>query len=479
MTPLQYRQTCRLLLAKKLLTDTRLSVLDVAMASGFGSLRRFNTVFEREYKLTPSALRKQAAGRTKSADSFTVEVGYRPPYRWQEMLRFLSARAIPGVETIRDDAYYRTVRIKEHIGWIRVEQQEAKNTLAVTVSTSLLRVLPQILAKVRRLFDTDSEPHTIAKALKDMRQIHETLPICGLRIPGCFDAFETCVRAILGQQITVKAATTLAGRIAQALGTPMETGIEGLTHSFPIAVEILESGIEALGELGVIRARSEAILELAERFQQGEVITRNKLLAIKGIGVWTADYIAMRVLGDTDAFLPTDYGVKTALAHDYIHYDSPLGTLTIAAEKDALIALVIEGQKYEELHLTGGGRERETPVLHQAKTWLDRYFAGERPNPAELKLSPKGTAFQQRVWQELLRIPYGRTVSYGSLAAHLGSSARAVGSAVGRNLISVIIPCHRVLGADGSLGGYAGGLENKMKLLRLEKYTNEERGEWN
>ena len=94
----------------------------------------------------------------------------------------------------------------------------------------------------------------------------------------------------------------------------METGIEGLTHSFPIAVEILKSGIEALGELGVIRARSEAILELAERFQQGEVITRNKLLAIKGIGVWTADYIAMRVLGDTDAFLPTDYGVKTALA---------------------------------------------------------------------------------------------------------------------------------------------------------------------
>ena len=164
--------------------------------------------------------------------------------------------------------------------------------------------------------------------------------------------------------------------------------------------------------------------------------------------------------------------------YDYIHYDSPLGTLTIAAEKDALIALVIEGQKYEELHLTGGGRERETPVLHQAKTWLDRYYAGERPNPAELKLSPKGTAFQQRVWQELLRIPYGRTVSYGSLAAHLGSSARAVGSAVGRNPISVIIPCHRVLGADGSLGGYAGGLENKMKLLRLEKYTNEERGEW-
>lgn len=96
VTPLQYRQTCRLLLAKKLLTDTRLSVLDVAMASGFGSLRRFNTVFEREYKLTPSALRKQVAGQTKRDDSFTVEVGYRPPYRWQKMLRFLDARTIPG-----------------------------------------------------------------------------------------------------------------------------------------------------------------------------------------------------------------------------------------------------------------------------------------------------------------------------------------------------------------------------------------------
>ena len=155
--------------------------------------------------------------------------------------------------------------------------------------------------------------------------------------------------------------------------------------------------------------------------------------------------------------------------YDYIHYDSPLGTLTIAAENDALTALVIEGQKYEALHLAGEGRERETPVLRAAKRWLDRHFAGERPDPAELPLSPKGTAFQQRIWRELLQITYGQTESYGSLAARLGSSARAVGSAVGRNPISLIIPCHRVLGADGSLGGYAGGLENKMKLLRLEK----------
>lgn len=154
--------------------------------------------------------------------------------------------------------------------------------------------------------------------------------------------------------------------------------------------------------------------------------------------------------------------------YDYIQYQSPLGRLTIAAEGDALTALVIGGQKYEDLHLAGQGQPRETPVLRAARLWLDRYFSGENPSASELPLSPKGTAFQRRVWDALLKIPYGATDTYGAVAARLGSSARAVGSAVGRNPISVIIPCHRVLAADGGLAGYAGGLENKKKLLRLE-----------
>lgn len=153
---------------------------------------------------------------------------------------------------------------------------------------------------------------------------------------------------------------------------------------------------------------------------------------------------------------------------EVIHYSSPLGMLTVAAEENLITVLVIDGQKYMERHLKGKTIEREAPILKQAEQWLDRYFSGEKPDPAELSLSPKGSEFQKRVWKELLKIPYGMTDTYGGIAERLGSSARAVGSAVGRNPISILIPCHRVLGRDGSLTGYAGGVENKKKLLELE-----------
>ena len=158
--------------------------------------------------------------------------------------------------------------------------------------------------------------------------------------------------------------------------------------------------------------------------------------------------------------------------YNYIRYCSPLGMLTVTEEDGALTALVIDGQKYAARHLAGVETEHETPVLRAAKLWLDAYFSGKAPDLSDLPLSPKGTAFQMKVWQELLKIPYGSTDTYGALAGRLGSSARAVGSAVGRNPISIIIPCHRVLAADGSLTGYAGGLENKEKLLRLEGVWN-------
>ena len=154
--------------------------------------------------------------------------------------------------------------------------------------------------------------------------------------------------------------------------------------------------------------------------------------------------------------------------YDCIRVPSPLGTLTLRAEGEFLTAVVLDGQRYASAHLAGESRERETPPLRAARDWLARYFAGERPRPEELPLAPRGTAFQRRVWRELAAIPWGETDSYGAIARRLGSSARAVGGAVGKNPLLIVLPCHRVLGADGAVTGFAAGTEIKKKLLALE-----------
>ena len=330
VSPIKYLQTCRLLLAKNLLTDTNLSVLDVAMAAGFGSLRRLNDLFQKEYELSPTALRKKAADGNRHRGEITVGLGYRPPYRWAEMLNFLSARAIPGVERVEGGAYLRTVRLLDkagnpHYGWIRVTCRTQKSLLDVTLSDTLIPVLSQVLARVRRLFDLYCDPDVIDQTLQVMNELHPGLCIPGIRLPGCFDPFETSVRAILGQQITVKAAGTLAGRLVENLGHPVDTGIDGLTHTFPTAEDVAALGDDVqncLGALGIIATRSACILALAEALMSGEIMLDQsadpeqemlKLRSIKGIGSWTAQYIAMRTMGWPDAFLETDIGVKHAL----------------------------------------------------------------------------------------------------------------------------------------------------------------------
>jgi len=330
VSPIQYLQTCRLLLAKSLLTDTGLTVLDVAMAAGFGSLRRFNTLFSMRYRLSPTALRKQVKKSTGHDSGITLALSYRPPYRWEEMLAFLAGRAIIGVEKVENGAYMRTVRIKSGSeilrGWICVNRALPGETLTVTVSASLLAVLPQVLAKVKNLFDLYCDPVAIYEGLISMNEIRSNLCVLGTRLPGCFDAFEMAVRAVLGQQITVKAAGTLAARLVKNFGTAFETGIDGLTHAFPLPEEIIGLGgtiANHLGPLGIISKRAQTILKLAEVFSAKEIdfgLTAapedeiKKLLALPGIGEWTAHYIAMRAMGWTDAFLQTDAGVKKALA---------------------------------------------------------------------------------------------------------------------------------------------------------------------
>lgn len=330
VSPVRYLQTCRLLLAKNLLTDTDLTVLEVAMAAGFGSLRRLNDLFQKEYKLSPTALRKKAANGKKQQGEITVGLGYRPPYRWEEMLDFLTARAIPGVEQIEKGTYLRTVRLTDKrgtpcSGWIRVAHSPQKNRLDVTLSDTLIPVLSQVLARIRRLFDLYCDPDVIYETLQSMNELRPCLCMLGRRLPGCFEPFEMAVRAILGQQITVKAASTLAGRIVEEMGEPVDTGVEGLTHTFPTVEDIADLGEgiqERLGVLGVISARSSCILTLANALLKGEIVLdqsadpeqeMKKLCAIRGIGSWTAQYIAMRTMGWPDAFLETDIGVKHAL----------------------------------------------------------------------------------------------------------------------------------------------------------------------
>ena len=333
VSPIAYRETCRLLLAKQLLTDTRLPVLDVAMASGFGSVRRLNEAFQAHYHLTPTRLRKETPEGGRRADLISVSLGYRPPFAWENLLAFFAARAIQGVEQVKDGAYERTVRLqgrdgKTVSGWLRVEQDQGRNALRLTLPDTLAPVFPQVIAKVRALFDTDSDPSLIESRLKGMNREKEGLFLPGVRIPGCFDPFETAVRAIIGQQVTVHVAGVLAGRIAQQLGPVVETGRAGLDHAFPSPEAFVSPKEEdqmaaRLGGLGVVRTRSRCIIALARAVTEGRIHLSRfadpeaeivKLKAIPGIGDWTAKYIAMRTMGWTDAFLETDAGIRHALA---------------------------------------------------------------------------------------------------------------------------------------------------------------------
>lgn len=326
----QYLQTCRLLLAKNLLTETKLSVLDVALAAGFGSLRRFNHLFKMHYHLTPTDLRKRVSEEKEGSSDITLALGYRPPYPWEEMLKFLSGRAISGVDMVKDREYLRTAHFttaegKDIYGWVRIGHRPNKNALSVTVSASLLPILPQVLARIRRLFDLYCDPEAVYETLQVMNEIRPGLCVLGTRVPGCFDAFEMAVRAVLGQQITVKAASTLAARIVAAFGTPIQTGIDGLTHIFPSPGDLLAldgTMEDNLGPLGVIKSRSRTIHALAKAFADKSIEfdlpsqpedEMKKLMEIPGIGSWTAQYIAMRSMQWPDAFLETDAGVKKAL----------------------------------------------------------------------------------------------------------------------------------------------------------------------
>ena len=323
VSPVEFAQTQRLLLAKRLLTDTALPVTEVAFASGFGSLRRFNALFKQRYRLQPGQLRRKMKQAVPAAgDCLQFELSYRPPYDWPAVSAFLGARAIAGVETFEDDRYRRTVRItaggKPQLGWIEVAPSRKKPALRVMVSASLAKHLPPVLSRVKALMDLACHPIEVARALGALAKRRP-----GLRVPGAFDGFEVAVRAILGQQVTVAAARTVAGRFAAAFGDPVETPFDSLCVVFPTAVRIAELPYGRIAKLGMPGARARSVVSLARAVAQGGLdlvpnadieATLDKLRALPGVGEWTAQYIAMRALAWPDAFPHADLGVMKALS---------------------------------------------------------------------------------------------------------------------------------------------------------------------
>lgn len=325
VSPIELLQTRRLLLAKQLLTETALPVTEIAFASGFASLRRFNDAFGRRYGMAPSRLRKAAKGAAvpAAAAPITLQLSYRPPFDWAGLLDFLGARALRGVERVDGGAYLRTLRLGAHTGWVRLRHAPAQRALLVEVPHALTPMLPVLLGRLRRLFDLNARPDVIAAQLgvdAVLAGLVKRRP--GLRVPGAFDGFELAVRAVLGQQVSVKAATTLAARLVTAFGEPVDTPHEGLTHLAPSAERLASASLDHIASLGIVRARAASIVALAQAVASGELIlepgmspetTMEQLVSLPGIGAWTAHYIAMRALRWPDAFPKEDLVIRKRL----------------------------------------------------------------------------------------------------------------------------------------------------------------------
>ena len=319
--PQDHVTTQRLLLAKQLLTDTALPVTQVALASGFGSLRRFNAAFAERYRMAPSRLRREGS---LPAHDTPLRLAWRPPYDTAAMLAFHAQRAMAGVEQVEGMTLRRTLAV-EHggmrlSGWVVCRFVPDRQEVHLSASPSLAPAWGSLRRRVRHVFDLDADPAQIDPVLARL-----PVPLRpGHRLPGCFDGFELAVRVILGQQVTVAAARTLVQRLVQRLGSPLCTPFPALTHVFPDAATVAAADPADLGQLGIVRQRVKALQALATELSCGRLSlhpgaplgpTLDALRALPGVGEWTAQLIALRALAWPDAFPATDMGLLNALGH--------------------------------------------------------------------------------------------------------------------------------------------------------------------
>src|SRR5579871_611135 len=309
--PVAVAQTRRILFAKQLIQETRLSMTEVAEASGFGSIRRFNDAFRKLYSRTPSELRLLRSAVAEPS-LVTIRLGYRPPYDWDAILAFFAARAIPGIELVAKNRYRRTIALDDAIGTVEITHEAERNCLIAVIRLPRLRALLSVVGRLRRMFDLDADVEAIyAHLAKDEGLAPLVAKRPGLRTPGAWDPFEHAVRAILGQQITVGGARTLAGKLTRLCGTPIapaEARLDGLTHVFPTPQQIAAADLAHFGMPGarVKALQSLAHAAIAEPKMFDPASLREdalaRMLALPGFGEWTVQYWALRALRDADAF---------------------------------------------------------------------------------------------------------------------------------------------------------------------------------
>lgn len=297
-------------------------MVDIAIAAGFGSTRRFNDAFKKTYGRTPRELRKRRAVAEPSA-GLTVQLPYRSPFAFKQLLQFFAGRAIPGVEVVHDGRYLRSVTV-DGIDSV-LDLRDGGAHVLLTVHGAGTRSLLPIVQRVRGMFDLDASPDDVSRVLSRDRYLRDLLQEQpGIRVPGVWDGFELTIRAILGQQISVAAATTLSGRLAKRYGESLNVDVPSVPDDkrphtiFPRPEKLLRA---RLGDLGIIRSRADTIRRVAKAAVEGDISFeasqdiaefRRSLLAIKGIGEWTAQYVAMRALKDPDAFPHGDLGLLRA-----------------------------------------------------------------------------------------------------------------------------------------------------------------------
>lgn len=316
-SPQAVAHTQRLHFAKNLIDQTMLSMRDISVAAGFGSVRRFNDTFKKTYGRTPGELRRRQVA-VMTGGELSVHLPYRTPFDWHGLLQFFAARATPGVESVHDGRYLRSIAMGDSRGIVDI--RNADSHLSLSLHGIGTDALFSIVQRARSLFDLDAATEDIVAVLSAdpvLKRLMKKNP--GVRVPGAWDGFELAVRAVLGQQVSVSAATTLAGRIAERYGEKIDVAVSDLQQApdrlFPVPQRLARAKLESLG---IIASRAQTIRSLAKAVNEGVVSFDaaqepeefcRLLKAIKGIGDWTAEYIAMRALKNPDAFPASDLGL--------------------------------------------------------------------------------------------------------------------------------------------------------------------------